>query len=208
MIKDIQNSLKVLKKGGMILYPTDTIWGIGCDATNPEAVDQIFRIKKRSDTKSLLVLLDNPERLSDYVKEIPEIAWDLIKVSDQPLTIVYPGGINLASNILHSDGSVGIRVTGDIFCKELIRQLGKPIISTSANISGEPSPSIFTDISEKIKSSVDYIVKWRQDDTARKTPSSVIKLGVKGEIDIIRSGYNSRILPDPDTEASILGFPA
>jgi L-threonylcarbamoyladenylate synthase len=187
MVKDLQNSLKVLKKGGIILYPTDTIWGIGCDATNPAAVDQIFRIKKRSDYKSLLVLLDDPERLSVYVKEIPEIAWEIIKVSNQPLTIIYPGGINLAPNIIHSDGSVGIRITGDKFCKELIRQLGRPIISTSANVSGESSPSKYMDISEKIKSSVDYIVKWRQDDTARKNPSPIIKLGLKGEIKIIRS---------------------
>lgn len=188
MIKDIQNSLKVLRKGGIILYPTDTIWGIGCDATKKEAVDQIFRIKKRSDAKSLLVLLDNPEKLYNYVKEIPEIAWDLIKVSDQPLTIIYPGGMNLAPGIFHSDGTVGIRITGDKFCKELIRQLGNPIISTSANISGESSPSTYMDISEKIKSGVDYIVKWRQDDTVRKTPSAVLKLGLKGEIEIIRPG--------------------
>jgi L-threonylcarbamoyladenylate synthase len=187
MIKDIQNSLKVLKKGGIILYPTDTIWGIGCDATNPLAVNKIFSIKKRSDSRSLLVLLDDPERLSFYIKEIPEIAWELIKVSDHPLTIVYPGGINLAPNIIHTDGSVGIRITGDKFCKELIRQLGKPIISTSANLSGESPPSIYMDISEKIKSRVDYIVKWRQDDTARKTPSPVIKVGQRGEIEIIRS---------------------
>ena len=188
MEKDIQNSLKVLKKGGIILYPTDTIWGIGCDATNPLAVDQIFRIKKRIDSKSLLVLLDDPKKLSTYVAEIPEIAWELIEVSDQPLTIVYPGGINLASTIFHNDGSVGIRITGDLFCKGLIRQLGRPIISTSANISGESSPATYMDISEEIKSSVDYIVKWRQDDTVRKTPSPVIKLGLKGEIEIIRPG--------------------
>jgi L-threonylcarbamoyladenylate synthase len=188
MEKDLRNSLEVLKRGGIILYPTDTIWGIGCDATNQEAVDKIFRIKKREDNKSLLVLVDDPERLSDYVMEIPEIAWELLTVSDQPLTIVYPGGINLPSNILHSDGSVGIRVTSDTFCRELIRQLGKPLISTSANISGKPSPSVFPDISGNIKSSVDYIVKWRQDDLVRKSPSQVIKLGLKGEIEIIRPG--------------------
>jgi len=188
MENDIRNSLEVLKRGGIILYPTDTIWGIGCDATNQEAVDKIFRIKKRKDEKSLLVLIDDPERLSDYVTEIPEIAWELVTVSDEPLTIVYPGGINLASNIMHSDGSVGIRITGDIFCRELIRQLGNPLISTSANISGKPSPSVFTDIAENIKSTVDYIVKWRQDDVVRKRPSPVIKLGLKGEIEIIRSG--------------------
>jgi L-threonylcarbamoyladenylate synthase len=188
MENDIRNSLDVLKRGGIILYPTDTIWGIGCDATDKEAVDRIFRIKKRQDEKSLLVLVDAPERLSDYVMEIPEIAWELMTVSDQPMTIIYPGGINLASNILHTDGSVGIRITGDAFCKELIRQLGKPLISTSANISGQPSPSVFPDIDENIRSGVDYIVKWRQDDTARKSPSSIIKLGLKGEIEIIRSG--------------------
>jgi L-threonylcarbamoyladenylate synthase len=188
MENDIRNSLEVLKRGGIILYPTDTIWGIGCDATNQEAVDKIFRIKKRKDEKSLLVLIDDPERLSDYVIEIPKIAWELVTLSDEPLTIVYPGGVNLASNIMHSDGSVGIRITGDTFCKELIRQLGKPLISTSANISGKPSPSVFTDIAENIKSTVDYIVKWRQDDVVRKNPSSVIKLGLKGEIEIIRSG--------------------
>jgi L-threonylcarbamoyladenylate synthase len=188
MENDISNSLEVLKKGGIILYPTDTIWGIGCDATNQEAVNKIFRIKKREDAKSLLVLLEDPSRLPDYVLEIPEIALDLVKISDQPLTIVYPGGINLPSKIFHNDGSVGIRITNDTFCRRLIRQLGKPVISTSANISGEPSPSVFADISGNIKSAVDYIVKWRQNDPTRRTPSPVIKLGVKGEIEIIRSG--------------------
>lgn len=188
MIKDIQNSLKVLKNGGTILYPTDTIWGIGCDATRNEAVERIFRIKKRSDVKSLLVLLDDPEKLSDYVKEIPDIAYELIKLSDQPITIVYPGGMNLAPNVLHNDGSVGIRITCDLFCKELIRQLGKPIISTSANISGESSPSIFKDIPEEIKSLVDYCVSWRQEDDTRKGPSAILKIGLKGEIEILRSG--------------------
>lgn len=187
MENDIRNSLEVLQSGGIILYPTDTIWGIGCDATNQEAVDKIFRIKKREDAKSLIVLVDDPERLSDYVTEVPEIAWELVTISDQPLTIVYPGGINLPSNILHNDGSVGIRVTGDTFCKKLIRQLGKPLISTSANISGKPSPSIFADITGNIKSSVDYIVKWRQNDLVRKSHSPIIKLGLKGEIDIIRT---------------------
>jgi L-threonylcarbamoyladenylate synthase len=188
MENDICNALKVLKRGGIILYPTDTIWGVGCDAANHEAVNRIFRIKKRKDAKSLLVLLDNPSRLPDYVSEIPEIAWDLVKISDQPLTIVYPGGINLPFIIFHNDGSVGIRVTNDTFCRKLIRQLGKPLISTSANISGEPSPSVFADISGNIKSAVDYVVKWRQDDPTRRTPSPVIKLGVKGEIEIIRPG--------------------
>jgi L-threonylcarbamoyladenylate synthase len=162
MENDLRKSLAVLRRGGIILYPTDTIWGLGCDATNQEAVDRLSEIKKRKDNKGLLVLIDDPERLSDYVAEIPEIAWELVTMSDQPLTIVYPGGINLPVNVLHSDGSVGIRITGDNFCRELIRRFGKPVVSTSANISGEPFPSTFADITEEIKSRADYIVKWRK----------------------------------------------
>jgi len=188
MENDLRKSLAVLRRGGIILYPTDTIWGLGCDATNQEAVDRLSEIKKRKDNLGLLVLIDDPERLSDYVAEIPEIAWELVTMSDQPLTIVYPGGINLPVNVLHSDGSVGIRVTGDNFCRELIRRFGKPVVSTSANISGEPFPSTFADITEEIKSRADYIVKWRQKDQSAKNPSPVVKLGLKGEIEIIRPG--------------------
>jgi L-threonylcarbamoyladenylate synthase len=193
MEKDLQNSLDVLKRGGIILYPTDTIWGIGCDATNQEAVDNILRVKNRQDDKGLLVLIDDPEKLSYFVAEIPEIAWELVTIPDQPLTLVYPGGINLPANVLHSDGSVGIRVTNDIFCRELIHRLGKPLISTSANKSGEPFPSTFADIEEDIKSNVDYIVKWRQNDLSLKNPSSIVKLGLKGEVEIIRPG-----IPGPE----------
>jgi L-threonylcarbamoyladenylate synthase len=188
MEKDLLNSLDVLRKGGIILYPTDTIWGIGCDATNQEAVDNILRIKNRQDDNGLLVLIDDPEKLSYFVAEIPEIAWELVTVPDQPLTLVYPGGINLPANVLHTDGSVGIRVTNDIFCRELIHRFGKPIISTSANKSGEPFPSSFADIEEDIKSSVDYIVKWRQNELSLKNPSPIVKLGLKGEVEIIRPG--------------------
>lgn len=188
MEKDLLNSLEVLNRGGTILYPTDTIWGIGCDATSQEAVDNLRKIKDRSDDKGLLILVDDPERLSEYVAEVPDVAWELVAVSEEPLTIVYPEGINLPANVLHSDRSVGIRVTVDVFCRELIRRFGKPVISTSANLSGEPFPSVFAEISAEIKSRVDYIVKWRQDDLTVKNPSTILKLGLKGEIEIIRPG--------------------
>jgi len=188
MEKDLLNSLAVLNRGGTILYPTDTIWGIGCDATSQYAVENLLKIKDRKDDKGLLVLVDDPERLSEYVAEIPDIAWDLVTVTDNPLTIVYPGGTNLPANVLYNDGSVGIRVTLDNFCRELIHRFGKPIISTSANIAGETFPSIFSEIGNEIKSRVDYIVGWRQNDLTKKNPSPIIKLGLKGEIEIIRPG--------------------
>jgi len=186
MEDDIRKSLEVLKTGGIILYPTDTIWGIGCDATCEEAVNRISRIKKREDVKSLLVLLDDPGKLHNYVINIPDISWELIEIADRPLTIIYPDGKNLADNLLHADGSVGIRITSDNFCKNLITGLGKPLVSTSANISGKSAPANFKAIHEGIKSSVDYIVKWRQDDSTKGIPSAIIKLGIKGEIEIIR----------------------
>ncbi len=178
----------IWKKICTILYPTDTIWGIGCDATSQDAVDNLLMIKGRSVEKGLLILVDDPERLSEYVAEIPDIAWELVAVSEEPLTIIYPEGINLPANVLHNDGSVGIRVTVDAFCRELVRRFGRPVISTSANLSGEPFPSVFPEISEEIKSGVDYIVKWRQDDLTVKNPSTILKLGSKGEIEIIRPG--------------------
>jgi L-threonylcarbamoyladenylate synthase len=186
MEEDIYKSLEVLKTGGIILYPTDTIWGVGCDAMNETAVDKVLQIKKREGVKSLLVLLDDPGKLHHYVDIIPDIAWDLIKVTDRPLTIIYPQGKNLAANLLHKDGSVGIRITADNFCQTLIRRLGKPLVSTSANISGEPPPQNFGGISDKIKSGVDYIVRWRQEETDKAVPSGIIKLGINCEVEIIR----------------------
>jgi L-threonylcarbamoyladenylate synthase len=183
---DIKQALQTLKNGGVILYPTDTIWGIGCDATNVEAVKRIYTIKQRLDSKSMLVLLDNPSYLSFYINEVPEIAYELIEVADKPLTIIYPGAKNLASNLIASDGSIGIRIPNDDFCKPLISRLRKPIVSTSANISGQPSPAIFSDISQEIIDAVDYVVTWRQNDYTKSQPSSIIKLGTKGEIEIIR----------------------
>jgi L-threonylcarbamoyladenylate synthase len=183
--KDIEAALNVLFKGGTILYPTDTIWGIGCDATNEKAVERIYEIKKREDKEGMLVLLSSSGSLDRYV-DIPDVAWDLIDIAEKPLTIIYPGAKNLAPNLLASDGSVGIRIVKDSFCTKLIRQFRKPLVSTSANISGEKSPRIFSEISKEIVSSVDYVVKFRQDDLKRTKPSGIIKLGLKGEVKVIR----------------------
>ena len=184
--EDIKESLVVLKKGGIILYPTDTIWGLGCDATNPSAVDKIFRIKSRNESKSLLVLVDGIQMLERYVNDIPEIAYELIDVSDGPLTLIYPSGKNLAPGICNEDGSVGIRVCHDEFCSELINRFRKPIVSTSANLSGKPSPENFGDIENPVIEAVDFVVNYRQDDRQKFNPSPVIKLEKNGTIQIIR----------------------
>jgi len=183
---DIVKAVEVLRSGGIILYPTDTIWGLGCDATNQAAVERIYQIKQRKDAKSMLILMENPNLLNSYITEVPEIAWDLIEVADNPLTIIYPGAKNLASNLLGQDGSVGIRITAEPFTQQLIQRFRKPIVSTSANISGQKSPQNFADISAEIKQSVDYVVIYRQDDSARSNPSGIIKLGIGGQIEIIR----------------------
>jgi L-threonylcarbamoyladenylate synthase len=185
-VEDIVKAVEVLRSGGIILYPTDTIWGIGCDATNPAAVNHIFEIKQRQDTKSMLVLMENPNLLNSYITEVPEIAWELIEVADTPLTIIYPGAKNLAVNLLAKDGSIGIRITNEAFTQQLIQRFRKPVVSTSANISGQKSPQNFAEISDEIKNAVDYIVQYRQDDFSRSNPSSIIKLGVGGQIEIIR----------------------
>ncbi len=186
MEDEIQKALMVLQAGGTILYPTDTIWGIGCDATLPEAVEKVYRIKQREDSKSMLVLLDHPNRLLSYISEVPEVAWELLEVADKPLTIIYSGAKNLADNLVAADRSIGIRIARDPFCEKLISRLKKPLVSTSANISGQPAPKFFAEIDEKIKNSVDYIVNWRQDDRTPSSPSGIIKLGTGGEVEIIR----------------------
>ena len=185
-VDDIVKAVEVLRSGGIILYPTDTIWGIGCDATNQAAVSRIYEIKQRRDTKSMLVLMENPNLLNSYVSEVPEIAWELIEVADTPLTIIYPGAKNLASNLLASDGSVGIRITSEAFTQQLIQRFRKPVVSTSANISGQKSPQNFSEINQEIKKSVDFIVNFRQDDLSLTNPSGIIKLGVGGQIEVIR----------------------
>lgn len=186
MTEDIKKALEVLKNGGIILYPTDTIWGIGCDATNENAVQRIYQIKKRADSKSMLVLMENPALLDRYVDEVPEIAWDLIDVSTTPLTVIYPGAKNLAKNLVADDGSIGIRFTKEAFTTQLLKRFRRPLVSTSANISGEKSPAVFAEISDEIKNQVDYIVEYRQNDNTPAQPSSIIKLGTGGQIEIIR----------------------
>jgi L-threonylcarbamoyladenylate synthase len=186
MHEDIVKALETLKNGGIILYPTDTVWGIGCDATNEIAVQKIFAIKNRPDSKSMIILMDNPAQLDHYIEEVPDIAWDLIEISTTPLTIIYPGARNLAKSLIAEDGSIGIRFTKESFTRELLGKFRKPLVSTSANISGQPTPSFFAEISDEIKSQADYIVRYRQDDTTPARPSEILKLQVNGQIEIIR----------------------
>ncbi|HEX2968731.1 MAG TPA: L-threonylcarbamoyladenylate synthase [Bacteroidales bacterium] len=184
--EDIKNCLDVLKNGGVILYPTDTIWGLGCDSTNPAAVQKIFNIKSREEDKSLLILVNGFGMLERYVKEIPLTASDLINVSDSPLTIIYPSGKNLADGVCAGDGSVGIRICNEEFCNELISRFRKPLVSTSANLSGKPSPLHYGEIESEITGKVDYIVKYRQNDRQKHSPSPVIKVENDGSFKIIR----------------------
>ena len=186
MIEEIKKALKVLRNGGVILYPTDTVWGLGCDATNEEAVKRIYNIKQRIDNKAMLVLMDSTAKLQAYVTEIPDLAWDLIEMSTKPLTIIYPQGKNLASNLLGDDGSVGIRVSNEDFSKRLCEMFRRPIVSTSANVSGEPTPLNFAQISQAIIEAVDYVVNYRQEDLSEPAPSSIIKLGQGNLIKVIR----------------------
>jgi len=183
---DLAKAVEVLRAGGIILYPTDTVWGIGCDATNAVAVKRIYEIKHREDSKSMLILMENENLLNSYVTEVPEVAWDLIEVSESPLTIIYPAAKNLAANLLAADRSIGIRITREAFTQQLIQRFRRPIVSTSANISGEKSPRNFAEISSEIKDKMDYVVNYRRDDLSESVPSSIIKLGVGGQIEIIR----------------------
>jgi L-threonylcarbamoyladenylate synthase len=186
MNNEIYKIVEILNSGGVILYPTDTIWGIGCDGTNKSAVEKIYKIKQREDSKAMLILIESEARLQQYITEVPDIAYQLIEVADKPLTIIFPGAKNLASNLIAEDGSVGIRIPNDEFCQKLLTRFKKPIVSTSANISGTASPIIFSEIDEKIIKNVDYVVSWRQEDVQSGQPSSIIKLRIGGEIQIIR----------------------
>ncbi len=183
----INEAVKVLKAGGVILYPTDTIWGLGCDATNPAAVEKIYKIKKRADSKSLITLVDGLDMLYRYIREVPEVACQLIEVSDSPMTIIYPGAVGLAPNIVAEDGSAGIRIPEHPFCQQLISRFRRPIVSTSANISGENAPSGYHDIAEEIVNSVDWVADPMLEEGSTGKPSSIIKLGLGGQIKIIRN---------------------
>lgn len=184
--EDIRRAVEVMNKGGIILYPTDTIWGLGCDATNADAVRRIYEIKQRTDAKALISLVDSETKVQFYVKEVPEVAWDVMELSERPMTVVFDGGRNLAPNLLAEDGSVAIRITKEAFSKELCMRMKRAVVSTSANISGLPAPRCFAEISEEIKGAVDYICTSRQDEPPTQTASSIIKLGAGGEVTIIR----------------------
>lgn len=186
MNDDIKKACEVMKAGGLILYPTDTIWGIGCDATNEEAVKKVYALKNRVDNKALIILTDCAGSIESYVQKVPDIAWDLIEVADKPLTIIYDHAKNLAPNLLGEDGSVGIRVTREEFSQKLCERFRRPLVSTSANVSGEPSPANFDEVSDVIKNGVDYIVNYRQDDHSKSVPSNIIKLGEGGTVKVIR----------------------
>ncbi len=186
MNESIKRALEVLNKGGLIVYPTDTIWGIGCDATNEEAVRRVYELKRRHDSKAMLVLMDSSAKLNAYVPDIPDVAWDLVELSEKPLTVIYSGARNLAPNLLAQDGSVGIRITRELFSKTLCERFKRPIVSTSANVSGDPSPACFNAISREILDGVDYVVEYRRDDTKPAVPSSIIRLGYGGEVEIVR----------------------
>ena len=185
---DLQAALKVLREGGVILYPTDTVWGIGCDATNADAVARVYEIKKRADSKAMLVLLDGAGKLQGYMEKVPETAWMLLEANEgqRPMTIIYPQAKNLAPNLLAEDGSIGIRITEEAFSKALCEQLRRPLVSTSANISGEPAARLFSEISPEILEAVDYVCLFRRDDNSPAQPSSIIKIDDKERIHIIR----------------------
>ena len=185
-IEEIKAAVDILKAGGIILYPTDTVWGIGCDATNPEAVAKVYALKKRADSKSLITLVADMDMIGKYVKVIPEVAINLIEVNDKPMTIVYPGAVNLASNLIAGDGSAAIRIPMSEFCRELVRRFRKPVVSTSANFSGEPAPALYEEISMDIINSVDWVADPYLEEGATGKASQIIKVGLKGEIEIIR----------------------
>lgn len=186
MEEEIKKAIEVLRKGGTILYPTDTVWGIGCDARNKDAVAKVFDIKQRAQYKSMVILVCNETMINRHVKEVPEIAWELLESTEEPLTIIYPEGRMLAQSVIAADGSVGIRMVKDEFCNTLIHKFGKPIVSTSANISGEKPANSFNEIPLEIKNNVDYIVNFRQDVINNVKPSAIIKITLNGEIKIIR----------------------
>lgn len=184
--KEVENAVNALRKGLVILYPTDTIWGIGCDATSSKAIAKVFKIKQRKENKSLIALINSTEMLHDYVKVVPPVAFDLIRSASNPITIVYPGAKNLAKNAIGADGSVAIRVSSNPFCIALVEAFGKPVASSSANVSGEPTAISFGQISDRIKQSVDYTVGLYQDEINHPKASTIIKLEVNGEFTIIR----------------------
>ncbi len=184
--EDIRQAVETLRRGGLILYPTDTIWGIGCDASNADAVRRVYELKQRDDSKALICLVDSAGRMQRYLRHVPDVAWDLIEYAEKPLTLILDGAVNLAPNLIAADGSIGIRVTREAISHELCYRFQKAIVSTSANLSGEPSPANFTEVSPQIIQGVDYVMKCRQNDLSKAKPSQIIKLGIDGQVQIIR----------------------
>ena len=184
--EDVRQAVAALRAGGVILYPTDTVWGLGCDATNAEAVAKIYAIKHRAESKSMLTLMRNEAMAERYVEEPEEIAFDLIRESVEPVTIIFDGAKGLAANLIAEDGSVGIRIPRERYCAELLRAFGKPIVSTSANVSGQASPALYGEIADEIKRKADYVAEYRRDDMTRHKPSSVIKISKGGVFKILR----------------------
>lgn len=183
---DIKKAVEVMKKGGVILYPTDTVWGIGCDATNADAVAKVYAIKHRDDSKALICLVDSDARIQRYVRNVPEVAWDLLELAEKPTTVILDNAVNLAPNLIAEDGSIAMRITRESFSKELCYRFQKPIVSTSANISGEPAAQNYSNISEELINAVDYVCWSRRQEHKPHTPSSIIKLSENGEVKIIR----------------------
>jgi L-threonylcarbamoyladenylate synthase len=184
--QEVEKALQVLRSGGTILYPTDTVWGIGCDATNETAVRKIFEIKKREDSKSMIVLVADERDILQYVAAPDLSVFDFIQEQTRPTTIIFENAIALPNNLVAEDGSIAIRIVRDEFCKHLIKRLRKPIVSTSANISGEPTPQTFSQISEAIRQQVDHVVQWRQEDESPALPSQIIKWNNDGTKTVIR----------------------
>lgn len=183
---DIREAVRVMQSGGVILYPTDTIWGIGCDACNEDAVRRVFEIKRRAEAKSVISLVDSEVKVEFYVRSVPDVAWQLWECSDEPLTLVLDGARNLASGVIASDGSVALRVTREAFSRQLCMRMKRAVVSTSANIAGEPAPRCFSEISPEILQAVDYVCLSRRDEAPRQAPSHIIKIGPTGEVKIIR----------------------
>ena len=184
--QDVINSLEVLRKGGVILYPTDTIWGLGCDATNQDAINKIYKLKQREESKSMIILVAEESDILKYVAAPDLQIFDFISGQEKPTTVIYENAVSLPDNLVQDEGSIAIRIVRDEFCRHLIKRLRKPLVSTSANISGDPSPATFKDISKKIKNSVDYIVRWRQEDVNPSQPSQILKWNSDGTLSYIR----------------------
>ncbi|MRH98902.1 threonylcarbamoyl-AMP synthase [Kriegella sp. EG-1] len=185
MIDEINNTVEILKKGGLILYPTDTVWGIGCDATNEEAVNKVYELKRRNDTKALICLVANDFMLEKHITNVPEVAWDIIDIADKPTTIIFDNPKGIAKNLIATDNTLAIRIASDKFCQYLINKFKRPIVSTSANVSGFPTPKSFSEISDDILKGVDYVVNLNRD-KKNGAPSSIIKLANDGTVKIIR----------------------